>query len=259
MKHIILCSLTLLSYSMVTKAQEAFYKATSNLIVANEKERFLDIGLNYEFQNIQTQVIYNFTDKYFAFGTYNVNKSSYTYQTFIFGDTRAVENSNSGYSFGGGIQKLGSIGNYKNLEVLIGFENQRVDNLEFSPNYNPEDKDRLIQNYYKLFAQFNMIKSKIKYDFGYSLKFSYLKFTRSDYNNTDYFNNKTVFFLDPTLSFNYKLLTSKNLLLTSQIGVSAALNSLEYSYGNGGFSTFTTIYLLSPILKFGIQYRFDVK
>ncbi|HQF47268.1 MAG TPA: hypothetical protein PLO52_04405 [Flavobacterium alvei] len=259
MKHIILCSLVLISYSISTRAQDPFYKATSNLIVANEKKGTLDIGLNYEFQNIQTQVIYNFTDKYFAFGTYNINKSSYTYQTFIFGDTRAVENNNSGYSFGGGIQKLGRIGNYKNLELLIGFESQKVNNFEFSPNYNPEDKDHLIQNYYKLFTQFNMIKSKTNYDFGYSLKFSYLKFTHFEYNNGYYFNNKAVFFLDPTLSFNYKVLSNKNLLLTSQIGASLALNNIEYSYGDGGFTTFSTVYLLSPILKFGIQYRFDVK
>ena len=129
MKHIILCSLVLLSYSISTRAQETFYKATSNLIVANEKKGSFDIGLNYEFQNIKTQVIYNFSKKYFAFGTYNINNSSYTYQIFLFNDTRAVENNNSVYSFGGGIQKLGRIGNYKNLELLIGFESQKVNNF----------------------------------------------------------------------------------------------------------------------------------
>lgn len=245
--------------SIIVKAQEPYYIATSNLIVANAKKGTIDIGLNYEFRNIQTQVIYNFTDKYFAFGTYNINKSSYTYEPFIFGDTRAVENNNSGYSFGGGIQKLGRIGNYKNLELLIGFESQKVNNFEFSPNYNPEDKDHLIQNYHKIFAQFNIIKSKTNYDFGYSLKFSYLKFTDFEYNNGYYFNNKEVFFLDPTLSFNYKVLSNKNLLLTSQIGASIALNNHEDSYGDGGFTTFSTVYLLNPILKFGFQYRFDVK
>ncbi len=253
MKNAIIYSM-LLFYSITVKSQEPFYEATSNLIVTNSEKGTFDIGLNYEFRNIQAQVIYNFSEKYFAFGTYNINKSSYTYQTFIFGDTREVENNNSGYSFGGGIQKLGRIGNYKNLELLIGFESQKVNNFEFFPNYNPEDKDHLIQNYYKLFAQFNIVKSKTNYDFGYSLKLSYLKFTHFEYNNANYFDNKSLFFLDPTLSFNYKFLTDKNLLLTSQIGVSAALNNLEY------FSDFTdSTYLISPILKFGIQYRFNLK
>lgn len=246
--------LMLLLYSITVKAQETFYKATSNLIVANEKKGTFDIGLNYEFRNIQTQVIYNFSEKYFAFVTYNINNSSYTYQTFLFNDTREVENNNSGYSFGGGIQKLGRIGNYKNLELLLGFESQKVNNFEFFPNYNPEDKDHLIQNYYKLFAQFNIIKNKTNFDFGYSLKLSYLKFTHFEYNNWNYFDNKSVFLLDPTLTFNYKLLTNKNLLLTSQIGVSAALNNLEY-FADSTDST----YLICPILKFGIQYRFNVK
>lgn len=259
MKHIIIWSSLLIFFSLSTRAQETFYKATSNLIVANEKKGTLDIGLNYELRKIQAQAIYLLSEKYFVFGTYNINKSSYTYQPFIFGDTREVENNNSGYSFGGGIQKLGRIGNYKNLELLIGFESQKVNNFEFFPTYNPEDKDHLIQNYYKLFAQFNIIKSKTNFDFGYSLKLSYLKFTHFEYNNWNYFDNKAVVFLDPTLSFNYKLLTNKNLLLTSQIGASVALNNLEYSYGNGGFNTFSTEYLLSPILKFGIQYKFTVK
>ena len=107
------------------------------------------------------------------------------------------------------------------------------------------------KNYYKIFTQFNVIKSKTNFDFGYSLKFSYLKLTHFEYNNSNYFENKSIFLLDPTLSFNYKLLTNKNLLLTSQIGVSAALNNLEY---NG-----ITTYLMSPILKFGIQYKFALK
>ena len=251
--------LLILFCSITVKAQETYYRAKSNLIVANEKKGAVDIGLNYEFRNIQAQVIYNFSEKYFVFGTYNINNSSYNYETFIFGDTRTVENNNSGYSFGGGIQKLGRIGNYKNLELLIGFESQKVNNFEFFPNYNPEDKDHLIQNYHKFFVQFNILKSKANFDFGYSLKLSYLKFTHFEYNNGNYFDNKSVFLLDPTLTFNYKFLTDKKLLLTSQIGVSAALNNLEYFYGDGNFTTFTKEYLISPILKFGIQYRFNAK
>lgn len=108
------------------------------------------------------------------------------------------------------------------------------------------------QNYYKFFTQFNVIKSKSNFDFGYSLKLSYLKFTHFEYNNANYLDNKSVFLLDPTLSFNYKLLTNKNLLLTSQIGVSTALNNIGYYEGD-------TTYLISPILKFGIQYKFTLK
>ena len=232
-----------------TKAQDTYYKSTSNLIVANEKKGFLDLGLNYEFRNIQAQAVYLLSEKYFIFGTYNVNNSSYTYETLIFGDTREVENNNSGYSFGGGIQQLGRIGSHKNLELLVGYEYQKVNNSENFPD--STDKDYLNQNYYKIFTQFNVIKSKTNYDFGYSLKLSYLKLTHFLYNNSNFFENKSIFLLDPTLSFNYKFLTNKNLLLTSQIGVSAALNNLEYD-GD-------TTYWISPILKFGVQYKFALK
>ena len=145
MKNTFYCLVVLFSIISMN-AQDTYYKSTPNLIVANEKTGSLDVGLNYEFRNIQAQAVYLLTEKYFMFGTYNINNSSYTYTTFIFGDTRVVENNNSGYSFGGGIQKLGRIGNYKNLELILGYESQKVKNSEHFPD--SMDKDYLNQNYF---------------------------------------------------------------------------------------------------------------
>lgn len=257
MKKGIICLIGIF-FSIPIEAQETFYRAASNIVVADSEKETFNLGVNYEFQSVQAQMVYNLTEKYFAFGTYNFDNSNLTYTT-LFGSKRTIEKQNTGFSFGGGMQKFGRIGNYKNLELLVGFESQKVNNFEFSPNYNPEDKDHLTQNYYKLFTQFNMMKSKTNFDFGYSLKFAYLKFTHFEYNNGNYFDNKSVFLLDPTLNFNYKFLPKKNLLLTTQIGISTALNNLEYTSVEGSFTNYTTEYLISPILKFGIQYRFNVQ
>lgn len=242
-----------------SNAQDIFYRSTSNIVVANTTKGSIDIGISHEFGNQQAQLIYNLTEKHFVFGTYNINNSNYTYNTF-FGDERAAENHNSGFTIGGGIQKLGRIGSYNNLELLAGFEMQHVKNLEYSPNYNPEDKDHLVQDYFKLFAQFNMMKNRTNFDFGYSLKFGFLKFTKFEYNNYESdFNGKSVFLLDPTLNFNYKFLPKRNLILTSQIGFSTALNNIVNTETNGSLTTVSSTFIVSGILKFGIQYRFTLK
>ncbi len=229
-------------------AQDIYYRPISNLIFANTKKEVLNVGLNYEFRNTQVQAIYALSGKYFVYGTYNIDNSNYTYIPGILGSTRERENNNSGYSFGVGIQKLGAIGNYNNLELLIGYEYQKVNTTE---NFlNSTDKDYLNQKYYKIFTQFNIIKSKKKFDFGYSLKLAYLKFTDYQYNDYSGFKNKSNIFVDPSLSFNYKMLPQKDLLITSQIGFSAALNNFVLDGGN------STYYFISPILKFGIQYKF---
>lgn len=248
MKIILTCFLFLIGLISIT-AQDIYYKPISNIIFAND-EGTLDVGLNYEFKNTQIQAIYSLSEKYFIFGTYNISNTSYSYSTFLWGNTRLVSTNNLGYSFGGGIKKFGRIGRYDNLELLFGYEFQKVNKVESSPRFT--DRDVLNHNYYKMYTQLNIIKTKAKFDFGYSLKLSYLKITYYEengwYNNNFDFNDKSVVFIDPSVSFNFKMLTKKNLVLTSQLGLSAALNNLEFE---GGYT-----YLAGPIAKFGVQYRF---
>ncbi|MFV8347144.1 hypothetical protein [Flavobacterium sp. ZB4P13] len=264
MKNTIICfvfiflSKSLAAQDLFFDYGESYYKAVSNIVVADSEKGTFNLGVNYEFQSVQAQMIYNLTKKYFAFGTYNFDNSSLNY-TPLLGSNRTLEKQNSGFSLGVGIQELGRIGNYKNLELLAGFESQKVNNFDFFTNDLPEEKDHLKQKYFKIFTQFNMMKCRENFDFGYSLKFSYLKFTHFEYNNENYFNNKSVFLLDPTLNFNYKFLPKKNLVLTSQIGVSTALNNLESQSVNGNSTYYNSGYLISPILRFGIQYRFNMQ
>jgi hypothetical protein len=247
--------------------QGQYYKATSNLFSTNKEVNNLDIGINYEFKNTQFQGIYNINKKYSVFATYNFNQSTTEYTTFIWGDKRAVDVDNSGYSFGLLMHKNGRVGAFKNLEFLLGFENQTVFTADYFVNYHPESKEYLSEKYYKIFVQFNMIKIRKEIDFGYSCKLSYFQFTEYDFYNSykGNFNGKGTLFLDPTLNFNYKPGGNKNLKLTSQIGFSAALNTLkdEQTWGDENNQIFSSYseetYLLSFILKFGLQYNFNLK
>jgi hypothetical protein len=246
------------------------YRAISNIVVANERKGAIDVGVSYEFSNKKAQIIYNLTDKYFVFGSYNKNNSSDRYKT-LFGDQRITENLNSGFSLGCGMQKLGKIGNFNNTEILIGFESQTNESYDYAVNYHPEEKDYLNDRYYKVFTQFNMMKNRTQFDFGFSFKLSYLKIdkyntdkfyeTVSDLKND--FTGKSTFIVDPTVQFNYKLLPNKNLILSSQAGFSSALWTINdkkvVTYQSGGSSSSEeTIFLFSPILKLGIQYRFNL-
>lgn len=251
MKIILTCFLFLIGLNSIT-AQDIYYKPISNIIFANDKGT-LDVGLNYEFKNTQFQAIYSLSEKYFMFGTYNLSNTSYSYSTFLWGTTRVVSTNNLGYSFGGGIKKFGRIGSYNNLELLSGYEFQKVNKLESSPEFTY--RNVLNHNYYKIFTQLNIIKTKPKFDFGYSLKLSYLKIINyeesSFYNSNVDYNGKSVVFIDPSVSFNFKMLNKKNLVLTSQIGISAGLNSLDFDGGK--------TYLVGSIAKLGVQYRFLTK
>ena len=246
------------------------YQAISNLTNVNEKANVLSLGINYEFRIKQTQIIYNITDKYFVFGSYNENNSTSSYKP-IFGGERKVDILNFGYSFGFGIQKIAKIRKFESTELLFGLESQKFQINGYYPNY-PDEKNAVKQNYSKFFAQFNITKVKTNFDFGYSLKLSYFKIT--SYSKKDdklYYSNlqadftgKSTFMLDPTVNFNYKLLKNNRLLLTSQIGFSSSLWPISYrrteKYSWGGESSIETSQLyFSPIYKFGILYRINFK
>lgn len=254
MKNILL-SLLLLCSSFVF-SQETFYKANSNLVVADTINGHFNIGLNYEFSTKKIQLIYNFSPRYFVFGSYNFDNSNET-QKSLFGDERTIEKQNSGYSFGAGLQKLGAVGIFKNLELLCGYEFQKVNNYEYYTNNIKLGKDHLNQEYFTVFTQFNMMRVMPRYDFGFSWKLTYLKFSKIEYNDLNgVFAGKHVFLILPTVNYNYKLLPKKKLLLTSQFGISAALMSLESETGNKNYSMTTSEYIAGSLLKIGIQYIF---
>ena len=255
MKKVLLCIFGLLTISK-TKAQgrDIVYNESSNIIVVEQRPKIFTLGVNYEFGNKQIQGVYTIDNHFFGFAAYNYNHTTIEYTAFL-GSRITEENNNNGYSFGGGFQNFGHVGNYKNLEVLTGFERQNIAVISYFSNninsYNRGDQ-YLDEKYYKLFTQFTMINSKRKSDSGISLKISYFKFLK----NPTY-NNASNFFITPCYSYNYKLLKSKSLLLTSQIGLSFALHNFENSYQGDNFSFSQSDYVLGGILKFGIQYKFN--
>lgn len=239
------------------------YRAISNIVVSNPKKGAVDVGINYEFRNKQVQLLYNLTEAYFVFGTYNFNTSTNNYKTYSMwgGDVeRTSENDNSGFSFGAGKQHLGKIGPFNNTEVLVGLEIQKVNSFDYATNYTTTYKEHIINNYFKAFGQFNMTKSRKFFDLGFSMKLSYLKYTLYEYNKSvNDFTGKSTLLIDPTMHFNFKMLDNKNLLFTSQIGLSTALWPISDFKSNGYSSSESIIFLISPILKFGLQYRILTK
>jgi len=140
-----------------TVAQNVFYRATSNIVAVNDNKEAIHIEINYQINITQAQLIYNLSNTYFIFGAYNFDNTSINYSPFL-GKLTTRKKNNSGFSFGAGVQKLGNIGKFKELELLAGFEQQKVNNYEYLANSPELGNDHLIQDYYKLFTQFNMIK-----------------------------------------------------------------------------------------------------
>ncbi|MFM7018496.1 hypothetical protein [Flavobacterium sp.] len=255
MKKVLLCIFGLLTISN-TQAQgrDIVYDEISNIIVAESKPKIFTLAANYVFGTKQIQGIYTIDKHFFGFATYNYNRTTIEY-TPLLGSRITEENNNNGYSFGGGYQNFGHVGKYKNLEVLTGFETQNAAVISYFTSHkdSPDRGDEYLEEkYYKIFTQFNMMKCRTNFDSGFSLKLSYFKFLK----NPTY-NGATNFFITPSYSFNYKLLKSKSLLLTSQIGLSFALHNFENSYQGDNFSFSQSDYVLGGILKFGIQYKFN--
>lgn len=237
------------------QSNDLHFKEISNTVVADKRANILQVGTSYEFGNIQFQQIYTFNKHFFCFATYNFNNVKEEYKAF-FGDYITNVNKNEGYSFGGGYLNFGSIGIYNNLEILIGFENQESHIVSFfSSKKDFENKNEKIlnQEYYKFFIQFNMIKNREHFDSGYSLKVSYFKFTENPV-----YTNAANFFITPSYFLNYKVLSSKALVFSGQVGLSIPFYNFENSKSGANLTFTQSEYVIGAILKLGIQYKFNL-
>ena len=230
------------------------YHEPSNILLIEKNEKVLDIGINYNSQYKEFQAIYNLNNKFSAFAMYNFNDSESSTKS-VFGDVTNYQNNNTGYSLGAGFRNFGTIGRYKILELLVGYEYHKDFIEKLGKKYSSFDNLPLDQSYSKFFLQFNMIKENERTVSAFSLKTSTFKFIE----NPLYKGQKNIF-IAPTYSFCYKILSDKSLVLSSQIGVSVPVRIFENirDFGNNGYST-QSDYIISGILKFGIQYKFNLK
>ncbi|MDI9311376.1 MAG: hypothetical protein QM535_14285 [Limnohabitans sp.] len=249
--------IAILNISMINaQSNNLDFKEISNIVVADKRAKILNIGASFEFGTIQFQGVYTFNGHLFCFTTYNFNNTT-SESKGLFGDCVTHINNNKGYSFGGGYQNFGYIGSYNNLEILIGFENQESHIISFfSSKKDSENKNEKIlnQEYYKFFTQFNLVKSREHFDSGYSLKLSYFKFTENPI-----YNNATNFFIAPSYFINYKVLSSKSLIFSGQVGLSIPLYSFQNSKSGANLSFIQSEYVIGAILKIGVHYKFDLK
>ena len=235
------------------QTEDVFYHEPSNILVGVKKTKTISLGLNYNFGYKEIQAIYSINDTWSVFSMYNFNNTTFE-KTTLFGDKITETNKNDGYSLGVAYRNFGNIGEYNTIEILSGYENQKaLIALNFT-NYRPEDKNYLFEQYYKLFLQFNLLQIDERHDSAYSLKMSYFKML----DNPLYKNQTTIFFA-PSYSYNFKLLSDRNLVLATQIGLSIPTSKFEVSTIGSSFSTSQSNYVIAGILKFGIQYNFKIK
>lgn len=239
-------------------AQDFYYRPLPNLVVGNDQRGDLHAELNYQFQTIESQLAYNVGGDFFVFGTFNLDFLPIMYTT-LFGSKRKRMKNNYGFSSGFGYQGLGKIGSYEELELLVGYENQLVDNEEYFISRENDEHDFITEDYSKLFAQFNMMQHRKRIEHGFSLKLSYLKISSFTFNGFPAFlEGKANLFIEPSANFHYTLDSNKRLLFTSQFGVSAALGNFNINVGDENFRTVGTEYVIDIIAKVGFLYRFDL-
>ncbi len=249
---ILFCFFTITSFS---QSEDLSYHETSNILVSEKKSKALNIGVNYTLGYKEFQVIYSIDSRFLVFGMYNYNTLTEE-RTAFFGDKITQENNNNGYCLGIGIKNFGEIGDYETLEILGGYEFQKAAIASYFTNSKyVREKEFLDQKYFKYFVQFNMIQNGNRHFSGTSIKISYFKFQENQI-----YKNSTNLFFTPSYSYNYKLLSNRSLILTSQIGISIPIKSFETSNSsdNGSFISQQSDYVIGAILKFGVQYKFSL-
>lgn len=235
--------------------EDIYYKPLSCVYSADERAGVINVGINDEFTNIQTQIIYNITDKFILFGTYNFDNFKVNYTPILFGSATTTKKNNQGYSFGGGMQfKISNL----NLELLAGFERQHINNNKWYTNSDSKPW-QILEKYNKPFVQGNFIFNKSRVNYAFIVKLSYLHILshQSDKNisrimRTSSLEGKSGLVTDICFGYDYKLLANRNLLLSGQIGFSSLLESVRYetAFSSTGQS------ISAGVIKLGIQYKF---
>lgn len=237
-------------------AQEVYYNALSNIYSSNNTPNAVNVGVSFEFTNIQSQVIYNLNKSVMLFGTFNIDKFTVVYSSpFIWGLKLQTKKNNNGYSFGGGIR-------YKIFEFLVGFEKQ---NIEYSRIYlytNTKQWD-VDEEYYNPFIQTNIIFNKYRFNYAILLKLSHIYLTKlQSYNNPDHFmqlsgfDYKSSFVVGVSLGLDYKVLPKRNLIFSTHLGIASFVRTLRYSDQR---YSYTIIDVRELIAKVGVHYIFNIK
>ncbi len=254
-----------LIYATKSFSQEVRHAITSNWVVVNSKKQDFNFEVSTNLKvEPKIDVSYILSNKIALFGSYNWiywRNRRHTFLKGLFGGPGYdfVENKNSGYSLGVGFLNTFSIGKFKNTNIILGFESQKLNLVEYSPTY-PNKRDIINEKYYKIFLQFNISKSIDKFSFGYGLKISYFNIT--DLQNKIYYDDdtdlKTIQLQKNNLilfSFNvnteYTLSKNRLLVLTFQYGVAGALDNFGENINREGF--------WGIMNKIGLKYTFHKK
>lgn len=223
MKKISLFFAGLLTVSMAS-AQFTHYRPGSNAFAGDIEKSTLNLELSYEFNNMQIQGTYAFSSNLFLTAVFNTDFSSVTIKPML-GPDATQERDIKGGTFALGYYNFSELGMFNHLELLGGYSYQDIHTTEFPKNTpETEDKTQIHQIHHRVFAQFNAIQSINRIEWGPSLKTTFLTIPDFTVNNQEYLlQGKSTLVLEPSVSFNYKLLKSQRLRLTSQVGVYTAL------------------------------------
>lgn len=232
------------------KSQEIRNIITPNIVIGSTDKNSLNIEATV---NLKTEPYFNIsyliTKNIAVFGSYNLitwRNRRYSFTKGLLGGGKGfdyVENNNNGYSFGAAFINLFEYKKFNSAEILIGFENQKLNIIEFSPTW-ADNIDFINENYNTFFLQLNIIKKLNNESFrlGYSLKTSYYKLNSLE--NKRYDENKikkvtlvkdNLFLVSFSPNIEYQLKKEKPYFLKFQVGISAALEEFEENVNREGF------------------------
>jgi len=245
------CTLLVSIQSFLATGQEIRNVLLPNISIEHTKKKTISIESAITLKSeLKLDAVYNITNNIAVFGSYNfINWQNERYSFLIpflpILDHQNVYNNNAGFNIG--VAYVTTPKNKGNFEFLTGYEYQSLNLTEHSTVLLSE-KTKILQNYYKLFAQFNYVKRYTRITHGSMVKLSYFKITKLHnyfYASQEAYNDipETRFpFVDLSYFLNYQVLKRYNLYTTFQTGLSLS-GHIESRVG--------------AIFKLGLKYKFD--
>ena len=241
---IIFCFLNYISFS-----QENYFINTQLKTIGNFKKGNVNINLDYlvsnnilhsAFHYPTINLSYNITNKFTVHGGYKSIQSNGS-DINIFGKNKLLKNNNSGLNFGLAYLGKTNFWFFTNYEVLIGFENTKIEIEKENSGYTWE-VNTIIEEYNQNYIQLNLLKVKNKFKLSFSLNLSrvnYKEFINIEnsagyinYLEKENFNINNPILFTTSLTNLYALNNKNTLFIKSYFAFGASMEPLVIKFGN---------------------------
>ena len=248
------------AFSQTMYGQLIYYSPSPNYVLGVTEFGSLPFEINFQTPRLEVNAGYIFSENYFAMASVNFDSFTSTYNRGLFSSPRKREKNNTGFRIAAGRQNLGNIGNYKNLEVLVGVESQWSSILDYFERDGPEIAFNLEQHQFNIYAQFAMTKVAARYDFGYSVKLNYLKFTKIRVDDMAVFpSGEGNILVQPGIHYNRMISKDRKLSIISSFSLAIPLSGRRITLDDETIVYNVEKTLLRPVLAIGLRYVFHKK